>query len=238
MTKFTEIFNEEYDKLFMDVLKAGLDTRDQLMESLYEKSIADESLSDKQKELIKKLHTTYKFATFSTKYEPLSLWYMTKTPNLKKIIFSNKNKRLRRATEDLAEVLRYLEDWSVMNTYFNFPTYMAFIVDNYHYDQENDNKNRQVYPSYIIAALSKYCRSTFHDILYTWYLAVFFKNVELLSTTKKEDILNLNKLDSVKRLFSLVEVLSNDRIMEELRKKQQEESVTEDETDNKQELHE
>ena len=232
MSIFKELLNEEYDELLIKVLDARLDTRDNLMQDVYEKSIVDENLTEEQKNLVKRLNATYKFATLRTKYEPLSLWYIGTEPNLKKIVFSNKSKRLRRAAEDLIPIIEYLNYRPALNTYFQFPDYMGFLIQQYKY-KGNNTDPQYSYGSYIIAALSKYCRKSYHDVIYSWYLAVFFRNIELYAITKLDDIRNMNMLEDVKRVFVLIEILSRGPLEKHVKSK---EEVVNNEADNQQEI--
>lgn len=221
MSRFAEIFNEEYDELFKDVLKSDILTSSDKMQSLFEKSIEDHNLNDSQKNLVKKLNTIYKFATLSVKYEPISLWYISTKPNLKKIVWGSNaksinvddkytelSKRLKRGVEDIKDVMGYIDIQGVENTLFNFPDYYEFLAHQFKF------KENTPITCFILAALSKYCRTSYHDIMYSWYLCVFFRNVEWLATTKLEVLVDNKLTTRVSKLFSLGELLTTDRIDE------------------------
>lgn len=243
MSRFKEILNEEYDSMFMDVLNSDLVTIDNKMNEIFEKSKTDDSLSDNQKDMVKKLNTIYKFATFSVKYEPLSMWYISTKPNLAKIIWGGKSnravsyanrelsKRLKRGVEDIATVMQYIDIPNITNSLYNFPNYFDFI------GKQFKQKEATKMELYVLAAVVKYAKNAYHDIMYSWYLAIFFKTIELLATTKLEVIVDNGFMERVKKIFILGELLSNDKMLEYV-EKQQKEALEDNGTDNNEEIHE
>ena len=112
---FTEALGYRYARGFHEVYTAGLEEREEKMRKLYETAMADEFLSEKQKQIMKGCYIGFNQAICRNSMStPLIAFVAAKKPVLSKSIQTSRkkgnrtvrSKRLQRTIESLADTVR------------------------------------------------------------------------------------------------------------------------------------
>jgi hypothetical protein len=187
---FTAPLGDRYARGFHEVYNASVEDRETKMKELYESAMADNSLREQQKHIIKTCYVGFNEAICKNNIStPLIAFVSTKKPVLSKSIRTNRKKgnrivksnRLKRTVEDLY--------YAMDRTGFFFevaylPTLIKVFESQFvkkERPHDNDDMNL-TFESLIMAALSTFSRACGpKSYANLWYIACFMQNISSLA---------------------------------------------------------
>lgn len=187
---FTPLVGGRYARGFHEVYHSGLEDREEKMRRLYEEAMADDSLDEKQKHLIKACYVGFNEAICRNAISmPIIAFVSTKKPVLSKAIRTMRKKgnrvvksnRLKRTVNDLYD--------AVEKTGFLFEVaYLPSLIKAFEVQFERDEKriydeeSGLTFEALVMAALSAFVRASGpRSYANLWYVSYFMQNLSLLA---------------------------------------------------------